>query len=58
MSILMGITTYLKWLFSGMVISAELFASASSIFTMSCSMLVSASIRYVTLNPISIASPP
>ena len=40
-----GITTYLNVAFSGIVISAELFASASSIFTMSWSMLASASIR-------------
>lgn len=43
--ILIGITTYLKLSFSGMVISAELLPSARAICTMSCDMLASASIR-------------
>src|SRR5690606_10219985 len=43
--ILIGITTYLNAALSGLVISAELLASASSIFTISWSMLASASIR-------------
>ena len=40
-----GITTYLKLSLPGMVIKAELLPSAKSTFTMSCDMLVSASIR-------------
>ena len=40
-----GITTYLKLAFSGMVMRALLLASASSNFTMSWSMLARASIR-------------
>ena len=53
----MGMTTYLNVGLSGMVTKAELLESAKSTCTMSWLILVKASIKYVTLKPISIASP-